>query len=372
MNRLLIAVIVGCTAAPPGTKSTTGTPSGEDAWTLVTSEPDSEARDGFLVLSRFDKTSSEAFVLTGEGAVVWRSHDPGGGRKINRARLALDGRSVLHAANDRERLTDLGIVTRTDLETGEVLSETRTVEQHHDFVERPDTNAISWLSWGYGEARLGLSPIPLATDVLRTAPEGSSEEAPTQIFDFLTDYPEPPFWSCAHMGFDHFAPNHYEWSHSNSLTYLADEDAYFILVRYWDALLKIHGDGTLAWQLGGRFSDLSMSADDAFHHPHMSEVWPGGMLVFDNGDHSDFPVSGAVEYAWDEDTGTAWKVWEYRDPEGRFISYLGDAQRLPGGNTLIAWGPLGRLTEVTPQGRVVWELMTDGTVGRVTWVDHLP
>jgi len=372
MNRLLIAVITGCMPAYTPIESPTGTEDVEATWTLVTSTPQSETSQGYLVLTRFDKTSSEAFVLTGEGSVVWRSQDPGGALKINRARLSSDGGSVLYSANDRERQLDLGIVTRTDLRTGEVLSQTRTVEQHHDFVEHADTKALSWLSWGYGEAHLGFSPIPLATDVLRTAQEGSAEETPDRIFDFLEDYPEPPFWSCQHMGFDHFAPDHYEWSHSNSLAYLPDEDAYFILVRYWDALLKIHGDGTLAWQLGGRFADLSMSEGDAFHHPHLSEVWSGGMLLFDNGDHSDPPVSGVVEYAWDEDTRTARKVWEYRDPGGRFISYLGDARRLPGGNTLISWGPLGRLTEVTPDGQVVWELETKGTVGRVTWIDHLP
>ena len=64
-------------------------------------------------------------------------------------------------------------------------------------------------------------------------------------------------------------------------------------------------------------------------------------------------------------------MWEYRHPEGLFVSHLGDARRLPGGNTLISWGPLGEITEITPAGEVVWALDTDGTVSRATWVDAL-
>ena len=36
------------------------------------------------------------------------------------------------------------------------------------------------------------------------------------------------------------------------------------------------------------------------------------------------------------------------------------------------WGPLGTLTEITSEGEVVWELETDGTLGRVTWIEAQP
>ena len=372
MTALIIVAISACTPAdsPPEPLLESAPTAGEGLWNLVTSTPESETRRGVLVVSRFDKDTSEAFVLRGDGSIVWRSGDPGTPYKINRVRLGADRQSVLFSAYDRDRTSDIGGVTRVDLTTGAILSDTRTRDQHHDFVAHED-GSLTWLSWGYGEATLGLAPIPIASDVLRTAPEGSAEEEPEKIYDFLEDYPEEPFWPCQHMSFDRFAPGHYEWSHSNSLAYVPEEDAYFVMVRYWDALLKISRQGELIWQLGGIHGDFDLAEDQAFHHAHMSEVWPGGALLFDNGDHTEPTVSGVAEYAWDEDLGSAEKVWEYRHPEGLFVSHLGDARRLPGGNTLISWGPLGEITEITPAGEVVWALDTDGTVSRVTWVDAL-
>jgi len=372
MTYPLIALIAACSGPEPVPFQVpvTDTEPATSDWTLVTSGADSEAATGFLILSKFDPHGSVALVVDGTGQIVWQGEDPGEPYKINRTRLALDGQSILTSAYDRSRIEDIGVITRVGLD-GEVLSTTRTTEQHHDFVEHDD-ETFTWLSWGYADVAIGFDPIPLSADVLRTAAEGSDEADPEQIYAFLDDYPIDPFWSCGHMDYDNFAPDSYEWSHSNSLAHVPGEDAYYVMVRYWDALLKIDRGGALQWQLGGAFGDFEIPEEDIFRHAHMSDVWPGGILVFDNGDHGTAPVSGVAEYAWDEDAMTAEKVWDYRDPQGRFITHLGDARRLPGGNTLIAWGPKAELTEVTPEGEIVWELHTSGTIGRVTWVANFP
>jgi len=43
------------------------------------------------------------------------------------------------------------------------------------------------------------------------------------------------------------------------------------------------------------------------------------------------------------------------DDEGEFAAIVSSAQRLPNGNTLIGYGPQGRVLEVTPKGKVVWD-----------------
>ncbi len=369
MTNLLFAALAGCTSPVDGGIDA-DTQGANTQWTVVTSTPASEVARGYLVLSHFDRDTSAPLVIDGAGNVIWKGETIEEPLKINRTRPGLDGDSILYSTYDRHRLADLGVVTRVDL-GGAVLSTTRTVEQHHDFVEHDD-GALTWLSWGYDDIALGFQPIPLASDVLRTAPEGSHDTDPEQIFSLFEDYPVEPFWSCGHMSFDNFAPDRYEWSHSNSLVFVPEEDAYYVMVRYWDSMLKIGRDGKFFWQLGGDFGDFDLPTGDVFRHAHMSDVWPGGMLLFDNGDHGESPISGVAEYAWDEETMTADKVWDYQDPEGRFISHLGDARRLPGGNTLIAWGPKGEITEITPDGEIVWEIHTSGTVGRVTWVDAFP
>ncbi|MGW6022863.1 aryl-sulfate sulfotransferase [Streptomyces sp. NPDC055099] len=87
-----------------------------------------------------------------------------------------------------------------------------------------------------------------------------------------------------------------------------------------------------------------------------TELPNGNFLVFDNGvfrPHWDVPFSRVVEI---ERAGGK-VVWEYHDParESFFAPFMGSAQRLPNGNTLITDSPAGRLFEVTADGYLCWE-----------------
>jgi outer membrane protein assembly factor BamB len=82
----------------------------------------------------------------------------------------------------------------------------------------------------------------------------------------------------------------------------------------------------------------------------------GRILIFDNGNLRlgvTSPHSRAVEI----DPLTGKVEWEYADPmRPRFFApYMGSADRLENGNTLVNEAPFGRLFEVTPAGEVVWE-----------------
>lgn len=50
-------------------------------------------------------------------------------------------------------------------------------------------------------------------------------------------------------------------------------------------------------------------------------------------------------------------MWQYADQSkpAFFASFMGGAQRLPNGNTVITEATTGRLFEVTHAGEVVWE-----------------
>lgn len=82
----------------------------------------------------------------------------------------------------------------------------------------------------------------------------------------------------------------------------------------------------------------------------------GTILVFDNGNlrsGSTYPHSKALEF--DPKSGKV--TWQYIDPlpSSFFSPYMGSAQRLENGNTLICESAFGRLFEVTSEGEVVWE-----------------
>ncbi len=104
----------------------------------------------------------------------------------------------------------------------------------------------------------------------------------------------------------------------------------------------------------------------------MSEAWDDRTLLFDNGNHGVNPVSRAVEYQVDEARGVVEEVWSFDHPDGGDMTHLGDARRLPGGNTRISWSPDGILTEVTPGGDIVWEARVDQKVGRIEFVPDWP
>lgn len=82
----------------------------------------------------------------------------------------------------------------------------------------------------------------------------------------------------------------------------------------------------------------------------------GTILCFDNGNlrpGSSNPFSRAIEF----DPQTMQTTWAYQDPNAPsfFSPFMGSAQRLPNGNTLICESGFGRLFEVTPEGDTVWE-----------------
>jgi hypothetical protein len=84
--------------------------------------------------------------------------------------------------------------------------------------------------------------------------------------------------------------------------------------------------------------------------------------LFDNGNGHGPQVSRAVEYELNPNTNpmTATLVWQYpaTPMTGLFAWYMGNAQRLPNGNTLIncAIGNLPKLTEIRPDGTKAFEM----------------
>jgi hypothetical protein len=107
------------------------------------------------------------------------------------------------------------------------------------------------------------------------------------------------------------------------------------------------------------------------HNPHfIADGLPGAgnLLVFDNQGGAGYPPAPLGIYAGSRvleiDPCTEQIVWQYtaedsgRPPWTFFSSFVSNAQRLPNGNTLITEGMHGRIFQITPSGRVVWEYLT--------------
>ncbi|MFT5289698.1 MAG: hypothetical protein ACI8QS_001021 [Planctomycetota bacterium] len=93
------------------------------------------------------------------------------------------------------------------------------------------------------------------------------------------------------------------------------------------------------------------------HDPSLTEA--GTVLLFDNRGYRG--ASQVLEF----DPAASREIWSYRGiPPQSFDSiFLGAAQRLANGNTLITEGCAGRALEVTPAGEVVWEFISGHRAG---------
>jgi len=187
-----------------------------------------------------------------------------------------------------------------------------------------------------------------------------------------------------HLSIDHYCPKCIQnlwivdgrlgrdWTHSNSITFDEEDSAVYLNVRNLNQIVKIdYPSGDVQWILG----DNGDFGEGLLHHAHDPEFLPNGnILLFDNGIHSSIPTVGSrvIEIAYDPDKGTSEVVWQYSDFPPVIDTVLGDADRLPNGNTLIASGTHGRLLEVTPSGRKVWELqLSSGIENRIYKAERL-
>lgn len=93
---------------------------------------------------------------------------------------------------------------------------------------------------------------------------------------------------------------------------------------------------------------------------HASELEDGSILIFDNGvyrHHESFPYSRIIQV----DRASKEIVWQYKDPHAMmfFSPFMGGVQRLKNGNTLITEAAVGRIFEVTKEGKICWEYILE-------------
>lgn len=137
------------------------------------------------------------------------------------------------------------------------------------------------------------------------------------------------------------------WPLINSVAPLGD-DRVVASLRSVSAVIVIDkSSGEVIWDL-----DSSVLAQQH----HATPLDDGNILIFDNGTFrtgESVTYSRVIEVAPD----SRQIVWSYTDSprEAFFTPYMGGAQRLWNGNTLITEAAFGRIFEVTRDGRICWE-----------------
>jgi hypothetical protein len=182
------------------------------------------------------------------------------------------------------------------------------------------------------------------------------------------------------------ARNGFDWLHTNAATYVGPNhwfdagdmrfapDNVLISSRQASLLAIVARNGSIVWQLGPDFSQTKpLQAIGQIIGQHNAHIIPkglpgaGNLLVFDNGGASGYgfitplapkgsdalarPNSRVLEI----NPVTLELVWKYEAFGKFYASNISGAQRLANGNTLITEGPDGRIFEVTPDAKIVWE-----------------
>src|SRR2546428_777778 len=154
------------------------------------------------------------------------------------------------------------------------------------------------------------------------------------------------------------------WMHGNSLD--LDSDGNLIVsFRSLSEITKIDTrTGAVLWRMGGlknqfTFQDAGAPAFSFQHGVRLTA--PAHLLLLDN--LGDPAGSRAERYAYDAALHTAQLVASYGPSPGVTAQLGGSAQDLPGGRTLVSFGPAGRVEEYDASGQVVWHI--EGNAGYV-------
>lgn len=185
----------------------------------------------------------------------------------------------------------------------------------------------------------------------------------------------PPNWFYPERGLTR------DWTHANAVELVDDQNLLLVSLRHLDQViaLRYHDDddgpaGELLWSIGAD-GTLELDGEPPYHQHAMELQEDGTMLVYDNGNFrpgtvvgggSAPPFSRAVQYSFDVEAGTAAQIWEHRDTwaDGRpvFTPFLGDVDREPNGNVLIAHGG-GSAANGVLQAKVVEVVPGDASDG---------
>lgn len=297
---------------------------------------------GYILTSLVLKPSA-AVIFDPHGNMVWW-HAAEADEQATQARLSADGSAILVMTAAADMVSDKAMIHALPLDGGEGWA-LRLPGGHHDFIELPDGR--------------------FAYPALDVREYNGRQVAGDQIVEIDRDGTTRVVWSVwdtvdpATIDEDQFFyGDKVDWTHVNSLTYDPATRRYWVSSHNLSTIFVIDADtGAVHLQIGGTASDVTFLGGEPIASQHAPFLVPGGFLVFNNGEGgTDHLWSEAVEYAVDETAGTATRVWSYRDPDSLYSPFLGCAERLSNGDTLISWGAGGRVSEVTAAGDEVFHI----------------
>ena len=162
---------------------------------------------------------------------------------------------------------------------------------------------------------------------------------------------------------------------SNTVTWVEETDTFLYSIFTTEIIVEVdHATGSATRHFGHIGSEYTFEpADSVFWYQHNPHFTATGTLLLSTETSQGEHETVVREYVIDEESKTLSEVWSFGIGDGLWSRNMGEAHRLPNGNTQHNYGETARLREATPAGTVVWDVDwgSPRVIGRTTPIGDL-
>jgi hypothetical protein len=269
------------------------------------------------------------FIMDRAGTIVWALETPAQRFTIH-PRIAADGAAILMDLNSHFGAFDRGAtsqVQRVGID-GVVQRTWDTPGLHHPFTDLPD-GSIAWGAWGEGLETL-------------------------EIID--PDGAQRTLWDCGDYHAAQGLPD--TPCSSNTLSWDANQGDFLFSFYTTHTVVRIDGEtGEILHWYGQMPGSWTFEPEESgFVWQHGGYITDAGTLLVSMRRDALADETVAREYSLDAEGEILEQTWSYGTGEGLYAPELGEAIRLPDGNTLLNYGTGLRIREITSEGELAWDL----------------
>jgi len=327
---------------PPSSTFPTGVP----AISRTVVDASAQAK-GFVVTSSGMTYGNYAVIIDADGTVVWFADGP---IQCSRARMDYEGVNMwMLAVNEDNSTGEMRFVSMDGQTT--MTNIPGLSDAHHDFAVLP--GKIAAMAWASTETDAESNLVEMNSD-------GSGSA--TTVFKIGSNL---------YVGGPSAVGGSTNSYHCNSILYHSTDDSFTIGDRNPNLYVKCSHAGAIQWQLGGSCVNAPAGASHCVgeswkvnHGHHL--LYDGTMLVFNNKASGN---SHVLEFKLNTSGTLAAALVKDFTSDSLSSNVLGDVQRLPNGNTLIAYATTGETIEVDSTWATVQTLT--GVYGYADWRETL-
>jgi hypothetical protein len=314
------------------------------AW-LPRTQISGSPQEGFVLLTHLGGENAGLSIVDGQGQVVWY-HLMGEPLFSTDAQFVINRPDapfeVLSIIADRNYDEDLGALMRLDAQ-GHQIEHIEAPMAHHSFAQGPESD-LSWLSMEVRELE-GIGPVVGDIIVRYNGVDSFSVRSTWDLFEAPDAEELARYEDYLELGED--------WTHANALVWDTQRQTYLLSLRNKQTVHELTEVGLEVMRFGqdGDWS-FPQIGDEPFeqHAP----IWTReGTLMLLNLEQKGTRL---VEYALDEETQIATRIWELGLEEGGMVHILGNVQPFEDGGVLVNWGSRGLIHRLDESRTAVWKM----------------